>query len=107
MKNTIRYKNSEEFGKSLGLTSFDLEIIQQKKRLIEKLKKARVKKELSQAELAKIVESKQPAIARMEAGQVSQVSMDFLIRVAIALKVSVIIKPYQDTGESKPHLHHL
>lgn len=93
MKNVIRYKNSEDLGKSLGLSSFDIEMVQQKKRIIEKLKKARVKKGLSQTELAKIVESKQPAIARMEAGQVSQVSMDFLIRVAMALKVSVIIKP--------------
>lgn len=99
MKNsTSRYKNSEALGKSLGLTSFEMEIVQQKKRLIEKLKKARIKKGLSQSELAKIIESKQPAIARMEAGQVSHVSMDFLIKIAMALKVSITIKPYQDAA---------
>lgn len=98
MKKEIRYKNSDDFGKSLGLSSFDIEIIQQKKRLIDKLKAARVKKGLSQAQVAKLVESKQPAIARMEAGQVSHVSLDFLIRVAMALKVPVVIKPLPDAA---------
>jgi hypothetical protein len=45
-----------------------------------------------------MVESKQPAIARMESGQVLQVSMDFLIKVAMVLKVSVIIKPAQEAA---------
>ena len=98
MKKTNRYKTSEEFGKSLGLNYFDIEMIHQKKKLIEKLKSARLKKGLSQIDLAKMVESKQPAIARMEAGQVSQVSMDFLIKVAMVLKISVIIRPHQDAA---------
>ncbi len=93
MKNLKRFKTSADFGKALGLSSFDMELIQQKKLLIEKLKAARTKSKISQASLAKMVESRQPAIARMEAGQVSQVSMDFLIKVAFALRVPVIIKP--------------
>lgn len=70
-----------------------MELIRQKKRLIERLKAARARKGLSQAEIARLVGSKQPAIARMEAGQVSQVSMDFLLRAALALGISVTIKP--------------
>lgn len=98
MKKAIRYKTSDDFGKSLGLSLIEIEIIQQKKRLIEKLKAARIKQGLSQSEVAKMVESKQPAIARMEAGQVSQVSLDFLIRVAMVLKVPVVIKPLPDAA---------
>ena len=98
MKKAIRYKNSEDFGRSLGLDAVDIEMIQQKKRLIEKLKVSRIKKGLSQAQLAKLVDSRQPAIARMEAGQTSQVSMDFLIRVAMVLRVSVIIKPLPEAA---------
>jgi DNA-binding Xre family transcriptional regulator len=90
-----RYKNVEEFGASLRLSGIDMELIHQKKILIEKLKKTRQKKAISQVELAQMVSSKQPAIARMESGQVSEVSMDFLIKVAIALDVPLSIKPFK------------
>ena len=93
-----RYRNPKEFGASLGLSDIDMEIVHQKKRLIEKLKKARQKKRLSKAALAEMVSSKQPAIARMESGQVSEVSMDFLVKVAIALEVSISIRPFEDAA---------
>lgn len=88
-----KYKNAEEFGKALGLSGIEMELIRQKKKIIEKLKKTREQRGFSQAELAKLVASKQPAIARMESGQVSEVSLDFLCKVALALDVSVTIKP--------------
>lgn len=88
-----KFKSAEEFGKSLGLSKIEMELIRQKKKLIEKLRKARELKGLSQAELAHMVSSKQPAIARMESGQVSEVSLDFLCKVAMALEVSVTIRP--------------
>ena len=88
-----KFKSAEEFGKALGLTKIEMEIIRQKKKIIEKLRKAREQKGLSQTELAHMVASKQPAIARMESGQVSEVSLDFLCKVALALEVSVTIKP--------------
>ena len=97
-ESTKRYKNARDFGHSLGLNEVDMELIHQKKRLIEELKKARQKRKLSQAELAKRVSSQQPAIARMESGQVSEVSMDFLLKVAIALQVSVSIRPFEDAA---------
>jgi len=87
-----RYKSAKEFGASLGLSDLEMELIRQKKRLIEKLKVARMKKAVSQAKLAEMVGSKQPAIARMESGQVSEVSMDFLVKVALTLGVSISIR---------------
>lgn len=89
MKTKLKeYKNVKEFGKALGLSEIDIALIQQKKKFIEKLKKQRLKMKISQATLAKMVGSKQPAIARMESGQISEVSMDFLARIALALHTS-------------------
>lgn len=88
-----RFKSTQDFGRALGLSDIEMQMIRQKKRLIERLKGARARKGLSQAEVAHLVGSKQPAIARMEAGQVGQVSMDFLLRAALVLGVSVTFKP--------------
>ena len=92
MSNAERFKSSKAFGKALGLSDLEMDLIKEKKRLIDKLRSAREKQGLTQAQLAKKVGSKQPAIARMESGQVSEVSMDFLCKVALALEVSVTIK---------------
>ena len=93
MKEKIeKFKTAKEFGKALGLTDIEIELIQQKKKLIEKLRKAREKQGLSQKELAELISSKQPAIARMESGQVSEVSLDFLCKVALTLEVPFTIK---------------
>ena len=86
-----RFKSARDFGRALGLSEVEMELIRQKRRLIERLKAARVRKGLSQAKMARLLGSKQPAIARMEAGQVSQVSMDFLLRAALVLGISVTI----------------
>ncbi|MGE4234725.1 MAG: helix-turn-helix domain-containing protein [Bacteriovoracia bacterium] len=88
-----KFKTAKEFGKALGLTDLEMELIRQKKKLIEKLRKAREQKGLSQAELAHKISSKQPTIARMESGQVSEVSLDFLCKIALVLEVPITIKP--------------
>ncbi len=88
-----RYKSVEEFGRGIGLSDLDMQLIRQKKKIVEKLKKARLDQELSQAQLATRVGSKQPAIARMESGAMSEVSMDFLAKIALALDVSISIRP--------------
>ena len=87
------YKDAEDFAKGMGLSEVDIALIREKRKLIEKLKAKRIKVKLSQADVAKKIGSKQPAIARMESGLVSQVSMDFLVKTAIALGVSVNVKP--------------
>ena len=92
MKQTsTRYKSAKEFGKALGLNEIDMELARQKVKLIEKLKARRIERGLSQAALAKRIGSLQPAIARMESGQISQVSMDFLLRIALTLDLPVTI----------------
>ncbi len=93
-----RFKSARDFGRALGLSELDMQMIRQKKRLMEKLREARIRKGISQAALAKRVASKQPAIARMESGQVGEVSMDFLLRVALALGVSVTIRPMKEAA---------
>jgi len=92
-KKDIKFKNSREFGKFLGLKDIEVDLILQKKKLIERLKNKRLELNISQVELANIVDTKQPAIARMESGLVSEVSMDFLLKIAMVLDISVIIKP--------------
>ena len=67
-------------------------LIRQKKDIIEKLKKARINKGISQTVLAKMILTQQPAIARMESGQISEISLDFLCKIALALNVSFTIK---------------
>lgn len=92
-KSVETYASVKEFGKALGLTDLEIELIHQKKTLIERIKSTRIKNGLSQTELATLVGSKQPAIARMESGQISEVSMDFLLKSALALEITVTIKP--------------
>ena len=66
---------------------------QQKRELIEELIKKRLKLGVSQADLAKMMGTKQPAIARMESFIVSDVSMDFILKAAMILDFPVTIKP--------------
>ena len=89
---TIRYKSAKEFGSAMGLSEIEMELITQKKNLIDILKTERNQRGISQTKLAEIIGSKQPTIARMESGQVAEISMDFLLKVALALELSVSIK---------------
>jgi DNA-binding XRE family transcriptional regulator len=92
MKSTsTRYKSAKTFGKAIGLKEVDMELVRQKVKLIERLKAERIERGLSQAALGKLVGTLQPAIARMESGIVSHVSMDFLLKIALAMNVSVTI----------------
>ena len=80
-----------EFGSAIGLSQLEKELIHQKNRMIDHLKDVRAQRGFTQTELARKVGTKQPAIARMEAGQVGDVSFDFLVRVALALGISLEI----------------
>ena len=74
---TKTYKSTKDFTKDFGLSKIEIALINEKKKLINKLIFKRNKLKLSQAAVAKLIGSKQPSIARMESGQVSEVSMDF------------------------------
>ena len=92
MKKNIKFKTAKEFGKFLGLNDVEMKLIGQKKLMIEKLIKARKAHGLSQSVLAKLCHTKQPAIARLESGLVSEVSLDFIAKVALILDVNLVVR---------------
>ena len=75
------------------MSQLDNNLSSQKKELINQLRKKRAKLGLSQSDLAMMIGTKQPAIARMESFIVSDVSMDFILKVAMVLDFPVSIKP--------------
>ena len=56
----------------MGVSKSDLALMKAKKRAIAKFVRAREEQGLTQAQVAKLVATKQPSVARMEAGQRSE-----------------------------------
>lgn len=79
-----KFGAADEF---LGLSTEELAYIELKLALSEKLKSKRVSKKLTQAELARIMNSSQSRVAKMEAGDPA-VSIDLLVKSLLALGVS-------------------
>ena len=71
----------------LNLSSDEAAYIEMKVGLSRSLKERRLKKNLSQQDLAKIIKSSQSRIAKMEAGDPS-VSIDLLVKSLLALGAS-------------------
>ena len=71
----------------LGLSKQEEEHIEMKLLLSESLKKRRVRKKLTQEELARLMHSSQSRVAKMEAGDPS-VSIDLLMKGLMALGVT-------------------
>jgi len=71
----------------LELTAEESAYIEMKLALSNSLRKQRLKKNMSQVELAKVVKSSQSRIAKMEAGDPS-VSIDLLMKSLLALGAS-------------------
>jgi DNA-binding XRE family transcriptional regulator len=71
----------------LDLSSEESAYIEMKLALSEKLKERRVRRKLTQAQLAKAIESSQSRVAKMEAGDPT-VSIDLLMKSLLALGVS-------------------
>ena len=76
--------SAEEF---LDLSAEEAAYIEMKLALSEKLKERRQRKKMTQAELAKLVQSSQSRVAKMEAGDPT-VSIDLLVKSLLALGVS-------------------
>ena len=68
----------------LGLSQEEQEYIEMKLRLSQGLKKWRQKKNITQEDLARLINSSQSRVAKMEAGD-STVSIDLLIKGLVAL----------------------
>lgn len=86
--------NARDF---LDLSPEESAYIEMKLELAESLRTQRERRKLTQMELAKLVNSSQSRVAKMEAGDPS-VSMDLLVRSLLALgaskhKVAKIISP--------------
>ena len=71
----------------LELSAEESSYIEMKLALSEKLKERRLHKKLTQAQLAKAIDSSQSRVAKMEAGDPT-VSLDLLIKSLLALGVS-------------------
>ena len=71
----------------LGLSAEESAYIEMKLALSEKLKERRRHKKLTQAQLAKAIDSSQSRVAKMEAGDPT-VSMDLLVKSLLALGVT-------------------
>ena len=71
----------------LGLSREESAYIELKLNLSEKLRQKRIRKKLTQGDLAELISSSQSRVAKMEAGDPS-VSVDLLVRSLLALGVS-------------------
>jgi DNA-binding XRE family transcriptional regulator len=71
----------------LDLSAEETAYIEMKISLCEKLKERRRRKKLTQAQLAKAIESSQSRVAKMEAGDPT-VSIDLLVKSLLALGVT-------------------
>jgi ribosome-binding protein aMBF1 (putative translation factor) len=71
----------------LGLTKEESTYIEMKISLSDALRKRRLKKGLSQVELAQLIDSSQSRVAKMESGD-SSVSMDLLVKSLLALGIT-------------------
>ena len=78
------FGSAEEF---LGLSAEESAYIEMKLALSESLKKTRLKKRLSQVDLAGLIASSQSRVAKMEAGDAS-VSIDLLVKSLLAMGAS-------------------
>jgi predicted transcriptional regulator len=76
--------NAEDF---LELSKEETAMIEMKVALAASLRRRRIRRKLTQAELAKLLKSSQSRVAKMEAAD-SSVSMDLLLRSLLALGVS-------------------
>jgi ribosome-binding protein aMBF1 (putative translation factor) len=71
----------------LGLSSQEEAYIEIKLRLAESLRNQRLRRNMTQSDLAKAIKSSQSRVAKMEAGE-SSVSLDLLVRTLLALGAS-------------------
>ena len=79
-----RVGNTREF---LDLSTDEEAYVELRLRLADGLKKRRLRRRLTQTDLAKIVQSSQSRVAKMESGDLT-VSLDLLIRSLLALGAS-------------------
>lgn len=80
-----------------GLSDEEMVIVEMRVRLTEALIAARKKAKLTQAEVAKRIQSSQSRIAKMEGGD-SQTSLELLVRAITAVGGEVVLTVKPSTG---------
>ena len=71
----------------LGLSDEEMALIEMKRALIKKIKEVRKTNKITQQSLAKLLESSQSRVAKLEAGE-SGISLDLICKALFALGVS-------------------
>lgn len=91
---TSKRKRLEKAGWSLGsaqdclnLSDEEMALIEMKRALIQKIKEIRKTNKISQQSLAKLLESSQSRVAKLEAGE-SGVSLDLICRALLVLGIN-------------------
>lgn len=84
-----RYKNVEEFGNELGVSSDRIEISKMKAKLKKRIIQETISKDITCAELAEISGLSRTVISGIVNGSLQSVSIERLIRLASALDLSV------------------
>lgn len=79
-----RVTSTREF---LGLSEEEMALIELKLSLVEKLKRTRKEKKITQQQLARLIHSSQSRVAMLERGR-PDVSLDLICRALFALGVS-------------------
>ena len=92
MVKKLVFKDEMGMASFLGLSAFDVAIAKEKGRISRLLRTARLKANVTQRDLATLVGSSPSAIARLEAGDNVSVSLEYLLKVATALEVPVLIR---------------
>lgn len=85
----IHYKNVKEFAKhGLGQDDFTIFRISFKVELVKLIIDTRKKKNISQADLAKLLKTTQSVVSRFESGLAKNVTIDYLLKVVDVLGVT-------------------
>ena len=96
-KKPTRYEDFEaELLRKPGIRR-EYEALKPKYDMVRKLIERRNQLRISQTQLAKIVGTKQPAIARLEKGD-SNITLGTLSKVADALNLDIVLKPREKTA---------
>jgi len=84
-----KYNSVDDFSKEvLGLDDYDRWLVSTKNRIILKIVETRQKQGISQKDLAELVGTTQSVISRIENGSSKHITIDYLMRIALALGVN-------------------
>ena len=82
MSNFKTFNNTEEFSKKgLKLDDYESWLISVKNKMISSIVKSRTEQSISQKKLARLLNTTQSVISRIESGTTKNVTLDYLIKI--------------------------